>query len=109
MWPGQVAAGGIGKERRAGKGREQRGVEREERGGKQGEMGKGGEGRRGERREREHERRERERGLNFPSERGAVARQGLAEGPDWRASPAAAAAPARQAELHEAAKRRELE
>lgn len=50
-----------------------------------------------------------ERGLNFPSERGAVARQGLAEGPDWRASPAAAAAPARQAELHEAAKRRELE
>lgn len=47
--------------------------------------------------------------MNFPSERGAVARQGLAEGPDWRASLAAAAAPARQAELHEAAKRRELE
>lgn len=54
-------------------------------------------------RERGERARERERDLNFPSGRGAVARQGLAEGRDWRAPPAAAAAPARPAELHEAA------
>lgn len=69
--------------------------------GREGERA-GGSGReregKGERREGE-----RERDLNFPSGRGAVARQGLAEGRDWRAPPAAAAAPARLAELHEAA------
>ncbi|KAF6081788.1 hypothetical protein HJG60_008807 [Phyllostomus discolor] len=80
---------------------------------KTGRMGEGGgEGSEGERagesgREREGKGEtregERERDLNFPSGRGAVARQGLAEGRDWRAPPAAAAAPARRAELHEAA------
>lgn len=57
----------------------------------------------GREKEREKGEGERERDLNFPSGRGAVARQGLAEGRDWRAPPAAAAAPARLAELHEAA------
>lgn len=66
-----------------------------------GNGGGGGRGREGEtekRRERGREpeeeergeRGERERDLNFPSGRGAVARQGLADGRDWRAPPAAA-------------------
>lgn len=48
--------------------------------------GGGGESRRKKRGGREG----RERDLNFPSGRGAVARQGLADGRDWRAPPAAA-------------------
>lgn len=74
-----------------------------------GEEEERGERERGRERGRERERagekrtRGRERDLNFPSGRGAVARQGLAEGRDWRAPPAAAGAPARLAELHEAA------
>lgn len=99
--------GGQAKVENKGEWREKRGGESRGNGKGSGRKKRGGE--RGGRREREDERRERERDLNFPSERGAAARQGLAKGPDWRASLAAAAAPARQAELHEAAKRRELE
>lgn len=50
------------------------------------ERERGGESRRKKRGGREG----RERDLNFPSGRGAVARQGLADGRDWRAPPAAA-------------------
>lgn len=70
---------------------------------KRGERGRQGESEGGREKERERRKRGGERDLNFPSGRGAVARQGLAEGRDWRAPPAAAGAPARLAELHEAA------
>lgn len=69
-------------------------MEREERGvginrkgrGEEEERGTGKEGRG----EREKRRGWRERDLNFPSGRGTAARQGLAEGRDWRAPLAAA-------------------
>ena len=61
----------------------------EEEGGRDGETER--EGERGREPEEEEGGREgRERDLNFPSGRGAVARQGLADGRDWRAPPAAA-------------------